>query len=110
MLCGEARMKRGRKGRKRRRGIDTRGKIAHRAKKAEEGRNKVGLDAEGGQGEEMSFSGDAAPMEPETKSAERRKGRSPGEGSQEHRGRETAEAGGDGKGCRKWTQKLRGGR
>ena len=47
MLCGEARMKRGRKGRKRRRGIDTRGKIAHRAKKAEEGRNKVGLDAEG---------------------------------------------------------------
>ena len=39
-----------------------------------------------GQGEEMPFSGDAAPMEPETKSAERRKGRSPGEGSQEHRG------------------------
>ena len=47
MLCGEARMKRGRKGRKRMRGIDTRGKIAHRAKKAEEGRNKVGPDAEG---------------------------------------------------------------
>ena len=64
----------------------------------------------GGQGEEMPFSGDAAPMEPETKGAGRRKGRSPGEGSQEHRRRESAEAGGDGKGCRKRTQKLRGGR
>ena len=57
-----------------------------------------------GQGEEMQFSGDAAAMEPETMGAERRKGRSPGEGSQEHRRRESAEAGGDGKGCRKRAQ------
>lgn len=92
------------------RGIDTRGKIAHRAKKAEGGEEQGWTRRGGGQGEEMPFSGDAAPMEPDTKSAGRRKGRSPGEGSQEHRGRETAEAGGDGKGCRKWTQKLRGGR
>ena len=48
----------------------------------------------------MPFSGDAAPMEPETKSAE----------SRSIGGRESAEVGGDGKGCRKWTQKLWDGR